>query len=296
MEQKGANKYFCKKCDYSTTKKGNYDRHILTRKHKILTNTDKYLQNSIETNDQRYSCICGKSYKYRQSLFTHKKTCTQCIEKGSDIERLNPSLIIKLMNENINLQQQMGEQQKQMGEQQKQISELIPRIGNNNNNNINNKFNLNVFLNETCKDAMTLTDFVNNLSLTMSDLDLVGEHGYIRGTSDIFINGLKQLDITKRPIHCSDLKRETLYVKNDTLNWKKEDIDKPHVTKAIQQIHQNNFKQINGWIHAHPHLLINDHSDQSNYMKIVSSCTGDTEQDTSKIVKNIMKESVISKE
>jgi len=212
-------------------------------------------------------------------------------------------LKMNLINENVNLQKQMTEQmesyQNQLIEQnkthQQQISNMIPCIGNN-NNNTTNKFNLNVFLNETCKDAMTLTDFVNNLTLSLADLDMVCENGYMKGTSDIFINGLKQLDITKRPIHCSDLKRETLYVKNDELDWKKEDTDNPQVINAIHKIHHKNFKQIQDWQTEHPHVMVNDHSDQSKYTKLISICTNDTERETSKIVKNIAKESIIMKE
>jgi len=275
----GTQEYICKGCDYSTTIKSKYTRHINTRKHKMITNDYK--------KSPLYTCECGKIYKYRQGLHKHKQSCSHNdTEKSTQID---PSLVMKLVNENINLQKQMSEQQEIY---QKQIAELIPKVGNNNNN----KFNINVFLNETCKDAMTLTDFVNNLELTLSDLDIVGEHGYLKGMSDIFINGLKQLDITKRPIHCSDLKREILYIKNDELVWKKEEPEKMEVTKAIHKIHNNNFKQIKNWSEEHPNLMTNDHPDQLKYINIVSNCTNDSSQETSKIVKNIAKETIISKD
>lgn len=278
---KGPQEYICEDCDYKTDRKSKYDRHITTRKHQMFTNVYKMLTEKGPV----HTCDCGKIYKYRQSLYKHKKTCSEVNKESSQID---PSLVMKLINENINLQKQMSEQQETY---QKQISELIPCVGNNNNN----KFNINVFLNETCKDAMTLTDFVNNLELTLSDLDIVGEHGYLKGMSDIFINRLKQIDITKRPIHCSDLKREILYIKNDELDWKKENPEKVEVTKAINQIHNNNFKQIQNWTEEHPHLMVNDHPDQVKYINIISNCTKDSPDETSKIVKNIAKETIISK-
>lgn len=298
-EQKGATKYICKLCDYVTVKKGNYDRHLYTRKHKMIHMDTKWIHEK-EPETEQFICSCGKQYKYSQGLSKHAIKCTYV--KKLDVDKsIDPTLVMKLINENVNLQKQMTEQmesyQKQLVQQneshQKQISEMIPCIGNN-NNNTTNKFNLNVFLNETCKDAMTLTDFVDNLTLSLTDLERVCENGYMKGTSDIFINGLKQLDVSKRPIHCSDLKRETLYIKNDELDWKKEDTDNPQVINAIHKIHQNNFKQIQHWQNKHPHLMVSDHS--STYAKLISICTNDNDYETGKIVKNIAKESIIVKE
>jgi len=283
--QKVATEFICNECDYITTRKSSYDKHLQTRKHKMLTNANERL---IEKDARLFSCECGKSYKHNSSYHRHINKCK--------MNRVDSSLILKLINENITLQKQNSDQtkihQQQLLEQQKQISDMIPRIG----NTTNNKFNLNIFLNETCKDAMTLTDFVNNLEITLGDLDMVGEHGYMKGVSEIFIKGLRQMDITKRPIHCSDLKREILYIKQDELEWKKEHVDKQQVTDAIHKIHNNNFKQIKNWTEEHPNLTTNDHPDQIKYMNIISNCMNDSSQETSKIVKNIAKETTISKD
>jgi len=284
--QKVANEYICKKCDYYTNRKSSYIKHLNTNKHQMITNDKKMITSKV-ANELLHVCVCGKSYKFYSGLSRHKNNCIN-ITKNKGIETGDSKVITNLLNENI-------EMRKLMMEQQQQISELIPRIGNNNNNTIKNKFNLNVFLNETCKDAMTLTDFVNNLEITLGDLEMVGEHGYMKGLSDIFVNGLRQMEINKRPIHCSDLKRETLYIKNDELDWKKEDTNNPHVTKAIRTIHHKNFKQIRDWKCEHPYLMVPDHPDQHQYMKIVSNCMEDSDQDTSQIIKTIAKEAAIYK-
>ena len=194
---------------------------------------------------------------------------------------------------------------KQNNELQKSLIEMSKERGpifnnHNNNNNCNNKtFNLQVYLNETCKDAINLTDFVDSIKIQIKDLERVGEKGYTEGISDIFINNLQQLDTHSRPIHCSDSKRETLYIKDDN-QWTKDDEDKTTLTKAIKQVANKNIKQIREWQKLHPKYSDPDSKQNDKYMKIVlNSMSGSTKEESNKnyekIIKNVIKETIIEK-
>ena len=200
-------------------------------------------------------------------------------------------LIHFLMKENTEFKQLMIEQSKTM-------NELANKAGNNNTTN-NNQFNLNFYLNETCKNAMNIMDFVSQLQVGIQDLEETGKLGYAEGISKIFINGLKQISVTDRPIHCSDLKRETLYIK-DNNEWNKETNNKVILTNAIKHVAHKNIKNILEWTKENPEY--NDPTTKVNdrYLKIVSeSMSGSSEEETnknySKIIKNIVKETVIDK-
>ena len=201
-------------------------------------------------------------------------------------------LIDYLMKENSEFKQLMIEQNKQM-------IELSKNSGNHNTTNSNNSFNLNLFLNETCKNAMNIMDFVSQLQVGLKDLEETGRLGFPEGISKIFINGLKQMDISDRPIHCSDSKREVVYIK-DKNQWSKEDEDKTILTNAIKHVAHKNMKQISEWTKEHPEF--NDSSSKQNdkYLKIVSeSMSGSSQEETNKnynkIIKNIAKETIIDK-
>ena len=219
MTQKNAEYFICEKCDFVCSKKSNYERHILTRKHK---NDDKKEQKGAEQN----VCICGKSFKYRQGLFVHRKTCisyeknvtTDGVVLETEINKKIDSTTDKELKELVK------ELIKQNGELVKTINEIVPKIGNTNitNNNNNNNFNLNVFLNEQCKDALNISDFIDSLKITLEDLLFSKTNGISRGITDVMIKGLKELDIHKRPIHCTDIKRDIMYIKNED-NWSKDD-------------------------------------------------------------------------
>ena len=221
---KNPHKYSCEDCNYTTGSKKDYNKHLLTAKHKILTNTDV---NGIKSHP--YCCQCGKGYKHRQSLWAHKKTCmydessldnTITYQPIQTIQSMDSDLVIELLKQNQEFKELMVDQNKQLqqtqehnNDLQKQLLEVVKdgkTINNTINNTTNNRFNLNVFLNETCKNAMNITDFVNSLQLQLGDLEKMGDVGYVNGMSNIIIKSLKDMDITERPVHCTDKKRETL--------------------------------------------------------------------------------------
>ena len=295
-----SSKFSCEVCDYNTSKKSNYNNHILSAKHlrAMISNNFKPDLSS------GFICqICSKEYKDNSGLWRHKKKC--CIIQPKNIPTVDDlsshvnqqQLVDYLMKENSEFKQLMIDQNKQM-------LELAKNAGNNSNvnintNNSNNSFNLNVFLNETCKDAMNIMEFVDQLQVSVKDLEETGRLGYSEGISKIFINGLKQINISDRPIHCADSKREIVYIK-DKNQWTKEDGDKSLLTNAIKHVAHKNMRQIREWTKVNPEY--NDSSSKQNdrYLKIVSnSMNGSTEEETNKnynkIIKNIAKETVIEK-
>ena len=219
MTQKNAENFICEKCHFVCSKKSNYEKHLLTRKHK---NDDKKEQKNAEQN----VCICGKSFKYRQGLFVHRKTCIDYEKNVTNDALVLENEINKKIDSTTDkeLKELVKELIKQNGELVKTINEIVPKIGNTNitNNNNNNNFNLNVFLNEQCKDALNISDFIDSLKITLEDLLFSKTNGISRGITDVMIKGLKELDIHKRPIHCTDIKRDIMYIKNED-NWSKDD-------------------------------------------------------------------------
>jgi hypothetical protein len=289
--------YICELCEFNCSNKFDYDKHIMTNKHKRLTNENN---NFVQT----YSCKCGKTYHHLSSLCKHKKTCfdPDVLEVNSDFD--NPENLIKyLMKENAEFKQLIIDQNKQMLDQNKQMVELAKNAGHNsiiNNNTTNNSFNLTMYLNETCKDALNIMDFVNQLQVGIKDLEETGRLGFANGISRIFIDGLKQIDINNRPVHCSDLKREILYIKNNN-EWNKEDSERKVLTSAIKHVVNKNIKQIPEWTKVHPDFNDSDSKQNDRYLQIVmESMSGSSQEEANKnynkIIKNIAKETVIEKE
>jgi hypothetical protein len=218
-------KYLCEKCNYNTSRKSQYQRHLLTNKH------SKY--NLEEQLENKFVCCCGKLYNYLTGLYKHKKKCTFINNKDTT----ENDIIFQLLKQNEDFKMLVIEQNTALLDVYKNttISQNITNI-----NNINNKtFNLNVFLNEKCKDAMNIMDFVDSLKIQLSDLEIVGKLGFVEGISNIIVKNLKALDIHKRPVHCSDPKRETIYVK-DNDKWEKDNNDKHKLRKAIKYIATKN--------------------------------------------------------
>ena len=294
----------CETCDFNCSKKGDWNRHIMTCKHK----NNSLTTNNTSTLTKKYECDkCNKNFNDRAGLWRHKKKCCliqdsvtpqNIILNISDLQNdqtKQQQLVDYLMKENSEFKQLMIDQNKQM-------LELAKNAGNNNNSHNttnNNNFNLQFFLNETCKDAMNIMEFVDQLQVSVKDLEETGRLGYSEGISKIFINGLKQINISDRPIHCSDSKREIVYIK-DKNQWTKEDDNKSLLTNAIKHVAHKNMKQIREWTKVNPEY--NDSSSKQNdrYLKIVSnSMNGSTEEEASKnynkIIKNITKETVIEK-
>ena len=303
---KNTHKFMCKKCDFKCCKVGDWNRHILTAKHKKLTLSNDFSDASdhiyIKNAKKIYVCEnCEKEYKSRNGLWWHKKTC---IEPNEKLEitpgtQLTPELVIKLIEQNKELQQTLIEQNKT-------IIELAQKAGshntiNNNTNcgNNNKTFNLQVFLNETCKDAINMTDFVNQLQISLSDLETTGRIGYAEGITKVFIKNLNEINYTDRPLHCSDAKRETLYIKDDN-KWIKDDDQKTTLTKAIKQVANKNIQQISEWQKLHPDFSDPESKINDKYMQIVlNSMSGSTKEESEKnyekIAKNVIKEVVIEK-
>ena len=291
---KVAQKFHCEKCDYYTSKQNNLDKHYLTVKHKksqLVTSGDQKNSHN-DVNVPNYTCnICTKQYESRNGLWLHKKKCVVKIEEPNCSVNNNNNLIEYLIKEN--------------SEFKSLILELVKKdnntINNNTNCNIsnNNSFNLNLFLNEKCKDAINISEFVDNIKMQLIDLENFGHLGYVEGVSRIFIKNLKDLDTCHRPIHCSDLKREVFYIKDDD-KWSKENDDKLVLKKAIKQVANKNIKQITEWTNLNPDCKKSDSMKNDQYLKIVmNSMSGGSNEEQftniSQIVKNVAKEVVIEK-
>jgi len=287
---------FCNKCNYYCSHKGDWHKHIRTAKHL----NDKNGNNIIPQTPQLYKCQCGNEYNHMSGLSRHRKKCyklqnTQFVDDlNNEInnETKQQQLIEYLMKENSEFKQLMIEQNKQM-------VELAKNSGNNNHNTTNNSFNINFFLNETCKNAMNIMDFVSQLQVGIKDLEDTGRLGFSEGISKIFINGLKQLDVSDRPIHCSDSKREIVYIK-DKDQWNKETEDKTILTNALKHVAHKNMKQISEWTKGNPEFNDSTSKQNDRYLNIVcESMSGSSQEETNKnynkIIKNIVKETIIDK-
>jgi len=282
---KNAIKFECFLCDYKCSKQSEFNRHVLTIKHSSNVLSTKNRQKTPK--HSVYECVnCDKQFKERTGLWRHKKKCND-----NDTDVNSQQLVEFLMKENSEFKQQ--------------IMELAKNTGSNNNNTNNNitnnkqQFNLNFFLNDTCKNAMNIMDFVSQLQIENKDLEETGRLGFAEGISKMIINGLKQMSISDRPIHCSDSKRETLYIRNNN-EWNKETDERVILTNAIRGVTHKNIKQISKWSKEHPDC--NDSSSKQNdkYLKIVcESMSGSSSEETNKnynkIIKNIVKETVINR-
>jgi hypothetical protein len=268
------------------------------------------INSKLKSDNKKFICQCGKQYKHASTLSTHKKKCEFIINNNENINstekelqntennknenQISTDLIMKLIKQNQELTTLLKEQHEQ---QHKDILDIIPKIGmtNSNNTNVTNNFNMNVFLNEKCKDALNISDFVNNLHLQLNDLDY-GDCGMVDGLTKIIINGLKQLDITKRPIHCSDIKRKILYVKNEE-GWTKENERREQIRKAIHTIGVNNLKQLAQWIEENPDCMEPNSKKNKEYEKILQHVMEtESESNIKKVIQNIAENTTINKE
>jgi hypothetical protein len=291
--------YECCECDYITHNKKDYTKHNLTRKHLILT---KYLQ-KIPKNPILYNCECGKKYKHRQSLHTHRKICVIpfCIQS----EQICKNTIIENSDEtadNIICKNNKDDLIQYLINENKEFKNLILEIVKkdsitNNNNHINshNKtFNLQIFLNETCKDAMNMSDFINSMKLQLSDLESVGKLGFVDGISNIIINNLKALDIEKRPVHCSDAKRETMYIK-DQDKWEKEGDELNRMKQMVREVRDKNISLITSWRDLYPECLLSNSKKTDQYNQICTESFGFKKEREEKIISKIAKSVIIDK-
>ena len=290
IKQKLSKKYYCKICDYTTDRKSNFDNHNLSAKH-IKSMNSNVIKQKLSTD---HICeICNKKYKDYSGLWRHKKKCPKEVsETNKEVDISDKNLIITLIQQNQELQKQNNEIQKQMLE--------VIKNGTNNTNihNSNNKtFNLQFFLNETCKDAMNITDFVNSIKMQLTDLENVGKNGYVNGISNLIVKNLNALEVNKRPVHCSDLKREIMYVKDEN-RWEKE---KEKLENAIKKVSYKNVLKILEWQKEHPGCEYSCNKENDKYLQIVNeSMSALTEEEKmkniNKIITRIAKEVVIEKE
>ena len=290
--KKNENIYVCEKCDFKTNKKTDYNRHLTTRKHEYrLKETNMEIVEIKKTNNQYICKNCQKKYKTKSGLWKHEKYCNynkeeQIIESGENKGELK-SLIIKIMtdsSEKMNfLMNENKELRNQLKEQNQQITELIPKVGNNNNNNLKQKFNINVFLNEKCKDALSMDEFIDKIEISMKNLLTTKEKGQIHGISNIIIENMNKLSLYERPIHCTDKKRETLYVKND--KWEKDD-SKQHINKALKKVEKKQFKNIQLWLDEHPNYM-NNSKQQEEFAEILRECGKSIDDSREKVIKKL---------
>ena len=288
---KVALKLYCKYCDYYCSKSFNFKKHLTTEKHKMATNDDQMMTND----DQKvakvainlFACECGKKYKYKQGLSVHKKKCEFIVSTMKDTSNnqlvVSNDLVMKILNDN-------QEMRNIIVKQQEQISELIPKVGNNNNNTQNNKFNINVFLNEKCKDAINMTDFVKSLQVSIEQLDFTKQNGLANGLSKTIIDNMNKLSLYERPMHCTDVKRETLYIKDEN-SWTKDD-NKEKIKKAIKKASGKNYNALQDWKIENPDFLINDSKTDyfTNTIRIIGKST---ENIDNKVIKNLCKETYV---
>ena len=290
--KKPPKKYVCEKCDFICSKNSDYSRHLLTAKHKSLTEmiTNDNKKTPEYAIKKHFTCICGKEYNFLSGLSRHKKHCKENTNKHEQTE-----IICKLIQQNMELITQNKEFKDLILEQTKAITGLAGKTNTSIvNNNCNNKFNMNIFLNEKCKDALNIMDFVTSLPLNLEDLEETGKQGYVKGLSRILVNGLKGIDISKRPIHCSDLKRETLYIKDNNV-WEKEDAEKKRIKNAIKYISLKNAKQITQWTKENEGYRDSHNKKSDVYLKLVYEANGGDDDELNKIIKNISSNVMIDK-
>ena len=280
-------KYECIKCDYNTDNKTNYKKHIDTIKHYKLTNTYEILQKVAI----KYKCAkCCKEYSHKQSLFTHKKTCK--LEEIQIINNTETLVKLEIEEEKIDYKQmflEMFNQNKDLQntnkELQNTIKEIIPKIGNNNNtiNNTNN-VSIQVFLNDTCKDAMSITDFIDTIQVSVSDLLYTKENGLVKGISNLFLSNLERIPMIQRPLWCSDKKRKRMFIKGEEY-WI-EDMNREKTNGLVNTISKIQTKNINKYVADKPNWMTNDKI-KDNYIHIVKSVTDTMDNKIDKIIDNI---------
>ena len=298
-----ANNFHCEICDYTCSKQSDYKKHTTTRKHQLSTNLQ---HSSTEFVAKIFICKCGKSYKDRTGLWYHSKKC----EVQPNI--FDAQIFIDLLKQNQEFKEIIIQQNNKLNEQNSMLHEQNNKIINvletNNGNNItnsninsNNKtFNLQVFLNEDCKDAMNITDFVNSINLQLSDLEHVGKVGYVEGISNIIIKNLNALDVTKRPVHCTDPKRETIYIKDGDV-WEKDEDDNKKLRKMIRSVAFRNCKNTRLFKEKYPDCMKSESKYSDMYNKIIIEVMGGDPkindiENQNKIMRKIAKVMTIDKQ
>jgi len=298
------NTFECIKCKYVTTNRFDYKKHCKTIKHNQEIIIDEFSTEIDKTQAKSFTCInCNKTYKDNSGLWKHKKICKKIcdIDNVTDnneklSSQITPELILSVLEQNKELTNLVVEQNKTIMELAKNGQGST--ISNNNINSNNKTFNLQFFLNETCKDAMNIMDFVDSLKLQLSDLENVGKVGFVEGISSIIVKNLKALDVHKRPVHCADKKREVIYIK-DQDKWEKEDENKNKMRKVIKKVAYKNERLLYKYKEEHPGCNYSESKYADQYSKIVIETMGgvgsNDAENEDKIIQKITKEIVIDK-
>ena len=281
--QKFSQNFYCIKCDYYANRKSDLQKHYKSKKHNDTNN---------DTLNSQFICECGKKYKFHSGYYRHKKVCLYNINSTANIEKSN---IIDVKSnekdENNDMRNMIKDLIKENAKLQNQVSELIPKIGNTiNNNTQNNKFNINVFLNEKCKDAINMTDFVKSIEVSLQQLDFTKNNGLVNGLSKTIMDNMNKLSLYERPLHCTDVKRETLYIKDED-TWIKDE-SKEKIKKAIKKASGKNYNALQDWKIENPDFMSND-SKTDYFTKTITTIGKPTNTIDTKVIKNLCKETYI---
>lgn len=282
--------FSCEICNYQTSNKKDYNKHLLTAKHKKMTF-------DVKNHNKAFQCECGKWFSYRQGLHRHKKIC-QFVDEIDNTPTTDS--IVELIKQNTEFKQLILEQNKALQEQNKSLLELASKdtITNNNCVTNNQKFNLNFFLNTTCKDALNLSEFIEKMQVDFEDIENIGKNGYVLGMTDMILSRIKEMDITKRPLHCTDLKREIMYIKeNDT--WNKDTPNNNKLRKMINIVSAQNYGTIPLWRKKYPECQDFNNPKYEFSMSMMKNILGEVGEEQikldNKIIKNIAKHIIIEK-
>ena len=284
--------FFCEYCNFETVRKNDYTKHLTTAKHLRAEN------DNIKTAAENLACECGKKYANRHNLSRHRAKCSKRPVSNSNNTVIDTTLVMELIKQNKEMQNILAQQAKDNNELINKLMEREPATINtncNNTTNNNQKFNLNFFLNETCKDAMSIQEFIENIRITFEDLLTIGNSGFVTGVSDILIKQLRDLDVSKRPIHCTDSKRETIYLKEEAA-WNKDDKDKTKLKQMIEKIEYKNVAALRDWCNENPDAKVNNTPNNLLKDKIFYQTLQGDEKTRDKIIKNVSKEVVVEKE
>ena len=293
VEKGGTIKYYCETCDYYANRNDLFNKHLLTGKHFRNALATKKVEKVEKVVNEKFMCtICSKIYLSKSGLWRHKQKCNY--QNLKNTESYNKNLIDVSQNHlalsSDLILEVVKQQQNQINELTNTIKELIPKVGNNNITTNNQKFNIQVFLNEQCKDAINMSDFIKSIEVSLQQLDYTKQNGLINGLSNIIIENINKLGLYERPIYCTDTKRETLYIKDDDV-WQK-DANKQKIKKAIKNISTKQFSALNNWTKENPDFQ-NDEHKQNYYTHALVAIANNKEDNEDKIIKKLCNTSYI---